>query len=360
MTYKDQLEAAIAAANFKISDCHGLRSALSGTGRDAYDSIESKVDSRQMKHIHDSTVRNAFLIELVNHEITSTKFQTRWFEELLGDPRYADFNECLQIAEKILVQIDSLGAGDLLLLASLRDYKMVPYELPIDYIDRYAARLHSLENTELFFNETVKKAISLRALVLNPAKNPSSDVFDKILKDKIKVKTYLTDRAQTGLYQTNREKRWETHPNSVQYALRRDCIAIETELLLQIARFEDSDAKLVAALIADGYLNDGFDHARCPITGEVLNYHDFANDVLAAVHGKSKFQVGHLNPLKTFSGGTQFGHSANNISWISDDGNRIQGSLSMDEVDELLVRTFINRNFEEKVEYYLIHGTLNS
>lgn len=360
MTYKEQLEAAVAATNFRISDCDGLRDVLSTAGKRAYDSIESKVDNRQMKHIHDSIVRNAFLIELVNHEITSTKFRTRWFGGLAGDPRFADFNECLQIAEKILGQIDSLENDELLLLASLKDYKMVPYELPIDYTDRHAEHLHSTENTELYFDATARNAISLRALVLNPAKNPSNEVFGKILKDKIRVKTYLTDRAQTGLYQTNREKRWETHPNSVQYALRRDCIAIETELLLQIARFEGSDAKLVAALIEEGFLENGFEYARCPITGEVLNYHDFAHDVLAAVHGKSRFQVGHLNPLKTFSEGAQFGHSANNISWISDDGNRIQGSLSMDEVDELLVRTFINRHFEEKVEYYLVHGTLDS
>ena len=37
------------------------------------------------------------------------------------------------------------------------------------------------------------------------------------------------------------------------------------------------------------------------------------------------------------------GHTADNISWISENGNRIQGSLSLDEVDDLLRRIYRNR-----------------
>ena len=36
-------------------------------------------------------------------------------------------------------------------------------------------------------------------------------------------------------------------------------------------------------------------------------------------------------------------HTADNISWISENGNRIQGSLSIDEVDALLRRIYHNR-----------------
>lgn len=354
MTYKQRLELAISSDNFRMSECQGLDQALPADVKLQYDALALQLPVREMKYIHDARVRNSFLIELVNHEITSTKFQVRWFSELEGDPRYASYEECLSIASKLICQIASLDSDDLRLIASLRDYKMVPYELPIDYHDRYSQHLHSVDNVELFANENVKKAIKLRAFLLDDEKNPDSYAFDRIMKDKIKVKTYLTDRAQTGLYQTNREKRWETHPNSVQYALRLDCIAIESELLLQIARFQGANPTLVSALIDEGFLDQGFEISRCPITGEPLHYDEFVNDVLQAVHGKSKFQVGHLNPLKSFSEGSQFGHAANNISWISDDGNRIQGSLSMDEVDELLIRTYINRNFEEKVRYYLI------
>lgn len=355
MSYKQQLEQAINSDNFRISECWGLRDALPEKAKREYEKMSSLLPDREMKHIHNSLVRNAFLIELVNHEITSTKFQTRWFNELEDDPRFATYEECLLIASKLISQLSSLSTSDLRLVASLCDFKMVPYELPIDYIDRYCEHLHSVANISLFTNDTVKKTIRLRAFLLDRSKNPDRDVFDRIMKDKIKVKTYLTDRAQTGLYQTNREKRWETHPQSVQYALRLDCMAIESTLLLQIARFEGANPALVSSLISEGLLDEPFEMARCPITGEPLQYNDFVHDVLEAVHGKSRFQVGHLNPLKTFSEGNQFGHSANNISWISDDGNRIQGSLSMDEVDILLIRTYINRNFEEKVAYYLEH-----
>ncbi len=101
------------------------------------------------------------------------------------------------------------------------------------------------------------------------------------ISKKIKIKAYQTDRAQTGKHQTNREKRWESHPDNFQFAFRRDCNDVEAALILQ---------------------------------------------------------VGHLNPLKATGG-----HNATNIGWISDDGNRIQGSLSIDEVKALLRRIYRNR-----------------
>lgn len=164
-----------------------------------------------------------------------------------------------------------------------------------------------------------------------------------ILADKIKVKTYLTDRALTGDYKTNREKRWETHPNSVQYALRRSCMKIETKLLLQIATFEGCDTRLVHNLQHDGLLSDPFEYCKCPITGDNIQYNEFADDALHPTHGKSKFQVGHLNPLKASDTDGVNGHTADNISWISENGNRIQGSLSIDEVNALLKRIYQNR-----------------
>ena len=117
--------------------------------------------------------------------------------------------------------------------------------------------------------------------------------------------------------------------------------------------FQGANPALVKMLQDRGYLPDSFPIATCPITGERLDYDKFVNDVLHPSHGRSAFQVGHLNPLKTVSTGESWGHTASNISWISDDGNRIQGSLSMAEVDELLIKTYINRGFASKVEEYL-------
>ena len=213
----------------------------------------------------------------------------------------------------------------------------MPYELPFDYINRYADKLHSERNIYLAFNEVARSTVRLRSFLFDDSKNPDAIVFKEIYKNKVKIKTYLTDRAQTGLYQTNREKRWETHPRSVQFALRIDCMKIESKLLLQVAKFKGANADLVAGLKREGYLPSSFEYATCPITRDYLDYQLFVDDILHPRHGRSAFQVGHLNPLKTVKDGESFGHTATNISWISDDGNRIQGSLSMSEVERSLL-----------------------
>lgn len=352
MSFQSQLEAAV-KERFRISACEGLRSALSDSSKKEYDAIEANVGKSTMKFFEYSLIRNSFLIELVNRDITSTKFQVRWTPELKNnDPRWSSYAECLSIAEKLIAQLAALPKDDQKELGTFEYYETIPYELPIDYKNRWATRLHSRENVDLVYGEKARKALALRVALEDEEFNPDARVFKAILKDKIEIKTYLTDRAQTGAYQTNREKRWETHPNSVQFAKRLDCMEIESKLLLEVATFKGANPVLVSNLQARHFLPLEFIFARCPITGEYLEYKDFVNDVLNPSHGRSAFQVGHLNPLKTGTKGEIFGHVANNISWISDDGNRIQGSLSMDEVDELLIRIYINRDFASKVDAY--------
>lgn len=119
--------------------------------------------------------------------------------------------------------------------------------------------------------------------------------------------------------------------------------------MLQVAKFKGANADLVAGLKREGYLPSSFEYATCPITRDYLDYQLFVDDILHPRHGRSAFQVGHLNPLKTVKDGESFGHTATNISWISDDGNRIQGSLSMSEVERLLIRIFKNRHFDMRI-----------
>ena len=349
MDYKQILEKAVAAKSFNIKACAGLREALDDDGRNAYDHIGSMLKHAQLDYIAHSIVRNSFLIELVNHDITSTKFQVRWTDDLNDDPRFASYEECLRIAQKLLKEISALSKDDLLLLVKFKEFTSVPYELPFDYINRYADKLHSERNIYLAFNEVARSTVRLRSFLFDDSKNPDAIVFKEIYKNKVKIKTYLTDRAQTGLYQTNREKRWETHPRSVQFALRIHCMKIESKLLLQVAKFNGANADLVAGLKREGYLPSSFEYATCPITRDYLDYQLFVDDILHPRHGRSAFQVGHLNPLKTVKDGESFGHTATNISWISDDGNRIQGSLSMSEVERLLIRIFKNRHFDMRI-----------
>ncbi|OGG30277.1 hypothetical protein A2971_00370 [Candidatus Gottesmanbacteria bacterium RIFCSPLOWO2_01_FULL_46_21] len=91
-------------------------------------------------------------------------------------------------------------------------------ELPIWYkTDPIKGGKHQKDN--IFWFSPYEDLEIIRKLVAN-----------KMIVTKIQVKAYLTDRRQTGDYQTNREIRWESHPNSPQYASRIDCMQIEAKL----------------------------------------------------------------------------------------------------------------------------------
>lgn len=343
MDHKSAIAAAVNSPRFRIDDCIDFEDSLAPAQAQEYAIIKRKLTPKEFKAFRRSIIRNSFLIEPVNDDVTSTKVEAHWSPRLKGDVRYASYESCVDIFHKLLHKIANLSADDFNMLKEFFNYTVVPYEMPVDYIDRFASPIHSTENVDLYLTDEIKACITMRRFIRDTRRNPASAVFQAILADKIKVKTYLTDRAQTGDYKTNREKRWEAHPNSVQYALRRSCMKIETKLLLQIATFDGCDTGLVHSLQSDGLLPSTFDYCKCPITGDAIQYAEFANDALHPVHGKSKFQVGHLNPLKALDLNGANGHTADNISWISENGNRIQGSLSLDEVDELLKRIYRNR-----------------
>lgn len=343
MGFKQIIDTAVNSARFKIDDCIDFQCYLDPVQNDEYKIIEHKLNPKEFKAFRRSIIRNSFLIEPVNDEVTSTKVETHWSHRLEGDVRYSSYDSCVEIFNKFLNKIANLSTEDFNMLKEFFNKTVVAYEMPVDYIERFASPIHTAQNMDLYLNDEIKDCITMRRFIRDTRRNPESKVFQAILNDKIKVKTYLTDRALTGNYKTNREKRWEAHPNSVQYALRRDCMKIETKLLLQIATFEGCDINLVHNLQHDGLLPSSFDYCRCPITGDNIQYNEFANDALHPIHGKSKFQVGHLNPLKASDTNGANGHTVNNISWISEDGNRIQGSLSLAEVDILLKRIYHNR-----------------
>ncbi|MEM3442253.1 MAG: hypothetical protein QXM86_00120 [Candidatus Bathyarchaeia archaeon] len=291
-------------------------------------------------------VRTAFLIELVKDDVTSTKYEVRWSNRLIGDPRFATFEECLEIFDYLMKELETYLTMCSQYLNLFHQYPMLPYELPLDYINRSdeGEKIHLRQNIKWFFDDKILNALKLMSFVLDKKTNPENELFKKILKDKIQVKTYLTDRALTGINKTNREKRWETHPNSVQFALRRDCIEIERTLILQLCMFKNAPEILVKNLKNAKLLPQTFEFYRCPITGDIFSFDEFKTTIINPEHGKSNFQVGHLNPLKATNNDPTFGHNAKNISWLSADGNRIQGHLTLQEVNNLLIRIFKNRS----------------
>lgn len=296
-----------------------------------------------------SILRNAFLIELVKvPKIETTKFHVRWFNQLNNDPRYCSFDECLLIAQDLLSTLPAWltnpSHAECMTLSFSNG--IVPYESPLDYANRFTQqdRLHQRGNLIWLYDNLVLRTLKLRKYLTDRATSPDCQFFRKVLSDKIKVKTYLTDRVLTGDYKTNREKRWENHPNSVHFAERRVCMAIEYALVTQICAFEGFPPGSLSQLQEATILPQNLPTALCPITGDALSYEAFRNELLNPTHGKSDFQVGHLNPLKLGNDDGSAGHTAENISWMTADGNRIQGSLSLNDVRILIQR--ISENYD--------------
>lgn len=307
------------------------------------------------KYVIKSLLRNVFLIELVNDDISSTKMETRWVikepkgkkqEEINeSDPRFCLFEGCLQILLKLLSELQEVASDKEKrnLLELYQKYNLIPYELPLDYnrtSDGSLSHIHCCENLRWIWNREHQGTLKLRELLLNPQKNKNHHrLLSTILRDKLKVKTYLTDRVQTGPHKTNREKRWEVHPESVHFALRRTCFQIEQELIIQLCRFHCFPSEIFTTLKSEGLVTEGTVF-RCPVTLGPLSFEDLKKEVETPLHGKSNSQIGHLTPLKS-----QGEHAPVNVSWFSADGNRIQGDLTLTGVRKLL--KMIHKNYED-------------
>lgn len=299
-------------------------------------------------------IRHAFLIELVKvPKIETTKVRVRWYNQLDGDQRFCSFNECLEIVEDLVRQLadgwlEEDGHRDLLEL--FLNHRVLSYELPLDYDARpplgdRETRIHRRGNLCWTATDTMRRTLQLRRFLTNPQTSPDAEFFTKALTDKIKVKTHLTDRVLTGDFKTNREKRWEVHPRSVHFAGRRTCLAVEYTLVVQLCSFQGFPDRYREVLQAERILPADIETFRCPITLDPMSFPQFQAELQNQVHGKSNFQVGHLNPLKLDAAAEEAsGHTADNISWISADGNRVQGSLSLAQVRAMLRR--IAGNYE--------------
>lgn len=317
-------------------------------------SIAQKLGSQTyIGFICTAILRHVFLIELVKvPKIDSTKFRTRWYEQLHNDQRYCSFDECYEIAKDLIFKLDQWlqipEHKDFLILFC--KYALLPYEAPIDYLSKTelpdkTTRIHRLGNVVWTYTPTMLRTLKLRKFLTDKTTSPDPVFFRLVLNDKVQVKTYLTDRALTGDFKTNREKRWETHPHSVQFAYRRTCMEIEYVLIEQLCTFDGFPDTSREMLQKQGILPTTLTVFRCPITLIPMSFIEFEAELKTKTHGRSNFQVGHLNPLKLDNPATTgSGHSANNISWISEDGNRIQGSRSLESIQKLLKK--IADNYE--------------
>ena len=302
----------------------------------------------EVETIHRRLTRAAFLIEPVNDAVTSTKYDVRWSERIKHpDPRGISFDECLEIHRSLVKQITAWLADGSFKdeLRLLLEWGKSPHELPADYESKTAIPIHTAANLRLHRDPKHLRLLGIRRALLDPKLNPDSQLFEAIF-DKARVKSYLTDRAQTGGYQTNREKRWEAHPQSPQFALRRDCFEVELELIDQMFRFKSFPPGIIRYMRNAGLVGDLGKTARCPVTLDPMDFELLAQEVADPTHGKSFYQVGHMNPLKAGES-AEFRHRRENISWITADGNRIQGHLTLRETRLLLLR--ISANYDELI-----------
>jgi len=343
-----KFDKAVLADRFSLPQLQqGLEDDL--TDLDSWYTLEGLLDelsARERTALVRSLLRWAFLIELVKKpKIETTKYEVRWADRLGdADPRYLSFDLCVVLFETAIRTLcsDIEAVSDrLTTLKNFLTYPLNAYEVPFDYVVRRSSPgIHRADNIAWFWSEEIRRTVGLRRGLWNP-ENPHKPFFEMVYA-KTQVKTYLTDRVLTGGHKTNREKRWETHPESVHFALRRDCLGIERVLVEAVCHFDGFPRDLRSQLIEDGLLTEQDDCTRCPITMKPLSFEDFKGELTDPDHGRSSFQVGHLNPLKAVNDDPTSGHTAANIGWISADGNRIQGSLSLAEIRALIREIFYN------------------
>lgn len=319
----------VSAAALQLGDIHELIPGLPA--------LEVALPAATYLHHLRGFLRTAFFVEpVVLPAAKTTRFRTRWQLDA-DDPRYADPETCLDVARGLIGLVtpfttDETGREILRVIAR---HPMTPYELPVSYAGR-SNPIHRRENFVAIDGDVLRHVTGCRLLLL-AAGTPNLPLL-KAAYTKIRVKTYLTDRALTGAHKTNREKRWEAHPDSVQFALRTSCMQIERVLVNQLCHFEAFPADVRPLLQDAELLFDMPTPARCPVTLLPMSLTEFAEAAADPEHGRSPFQVGHLDPLKLEGNTWTNGHRPENISWISEHGNRIQGSLSLAETRSMLQR----------------------
>jgi len=298
-----------------------------------------------------SLIRYSFLIELTNLTVGSTKMKTRWLPGLIlmpqdgsyepirgrfepgNDPRAASFDDCVEIfttACNLVCDEVSKDASVKKLIEDLGSNRRVPYEFPLSYQNTEANPVHTGDNVKWVLNDDARWLIPARKILRTPPAEHARAIR-ALVKAKIQVKVFKTDRSLTGKDKTNRAKRWEVLAGDFQYASLEQCWSAERRLTADLATFADFPDSLRQEFVQASLLPPDVESTCCPVTLEQLSFADLADSLLNPQHGVSQYQVGHLYPLKR--GGN---HDGENVCWQSANGNRIQGDLSVEETTALL------------------------
>jgi hypothetical protein len=324
-----------------------------------------------------------------------TPFFTRWDTNpvkshlTVEDPRYASMEECERVYCRLLSLVleaegaapcvdvtvrtlasarlgreiapgslkcadtnETITADDIKAAIGYSTPRLGHYDVPTTYIKQLTEKgRHEASNVAwmkplhiIYKLRTKLQEELLKALGEAPDKMVASARKKSIKKvlDKIQVKAYCTDKVTMPPFYSNRDVRWATWATdqgsdktfAIQYASHRDCAMIELELMAQLFEFASApnlpDDLATELKTARGEALKAT--ARmCFITGKVLDFAAYAQGAIDAKGGRSKYHVGHVTPLTR--GGR---HEYENIEWTSDDGNRIQGNDTLEEIEAKL------------------------
>lgn len=312
--------------------------------------IKDKMSNESFKYTLECLGRFSFCIELTNLKVSSTKMKTRWIEGFItktqpgtyanykgtfspgNDQRSASFDNCFLVMKQCISLLAN-SEVHINLISEFSDSKKrgTPYESVFTYVDYQLDPVHIKNNIRLVKVEDAKWLVAARPIIQSVLSTDANQNKTKVV-EKIGTKSYKTDRSQTGEEQTNRAKRWECLSRDFQHATIEECWSVEKKLLHDVANFVGFPVERTQLLHEQGLLPEQ-DISICPVTFEPMVFSDLLG---GGGHGQSKFQVGHMIPLK--AGGK---HQGQNIEWISENGNRIQGSLSIDDTRRMLRAIFI-------------------
>jgi hypothetical protein len=304
--------------------------------------LEESVGADEFRYLLYGLVRATLLIDLAAApRYETTRFEVRWGARLpAGDPRRASLAECAEAMKALLrALVESVADPKRReLWRQFQETRLLPFELPVTYRERLiGGPIHRAANLDwMWGDDRAAKALALRKAVMDPsvAGEEASEAFAAALRSGIKVKTYLTDRVTGGPHPTCRERRWEVHPGSAQFATRAECLEVERVLVQQVCFFLGFPNDLRRALLVAGLLTER-PESRCPITLEPLRYETFVAESRGTGHGGG-YQIGYLNPPAGHATEAAPAHTVANIAWFSPDGARIQGDRPLGEARSLL------------------------
>jgi hypothetical protein len=216
------------------------------------------------------------------------------------------------------------------------------YDIPTTYIrELNAGGLHRANNVAWI--KPIHILYTLRNIIKEDLLNSGAIASSaKNALDKIQVKAYCTDKVTMPPHFSNRDIRWATWPNSIQYSSHYDCAMLELELMAQLYEFygapnlDEGIAREIALVRGNSIQPNS---RKCYITGRNMDYQLYLQSAANPQGGRSPYHVGHIIPLTR-----QGRHDRQNVAWISDDGNRIQGNDTIEEIEQKLI---------DSVEYHL-------